>query len=128
MLTVKHWGSATAILSFRSLSVCLLAVWASTVFAQAWPSKPIRWIVPFAPGGSNDITARLAAERLTQALGQPVVVENRAGAAGTIGVEFVAKSSPDGYTIVSSSDTIASVSHLYRKIGFHPLKDFIPVT
>ena len=117
-----------AILSFRSLSVCVLALWASTVFAQAWPSKPIRWIVPFAPAGANDITARLAAERLTRALGQPVVVENRAGAAGTIGIEFVAKAPPDGYTIVSSSDTIASAPHLYSKIGFQPLKDFIPVT
>ena len=115
-------------LPFRSLSVCVLALWASTVFAQAWPSKPIRWIVPFAPAGANDITARLAAERLTQALGQPVVVENRAGAAGTIGIEFVAKAPPDGYTIVSSSDTIASAPHLYSKIGFQPLKDFIPVT
>ena len=115
-------------LSFRSLSVCALALWASTVFAQAWPSKPIRWIVPFAPAGANDITARLAAERLTRALGQPVVVENRAGAAGTIGIEFVAKAPPDGYTIVSSSDTIASAPHLYSKIGFQPLKDFIPVT
>jgi len=117
-----------AMLPFRSLSVCVLALWASTVFAQAWPSKPIRWIVPFAPAGANDITARLAAERLTQALGQPVVVENRAGAAGTIGIEFVAKAPPDGYTIVSSSDTIASAPHLYSKIGFQPLKDFIPVT
>lgn len=115
-------------LSFRSLSVCVLALWASTVFAQAWPSKPIRWIVPFAPAGANDITARLAAERLTRALGQPVVVENRAGAAGTIGIELVAKAPPDGYTIVSSSDTIASAPHLYSKIGFQPLKDFIPVT
>jgi len=117
-----------AMLSFRSLSVCALALWASTVFAQAWPSKPIRWIVPFAPAGANDITARLAAERLTRALGQPVVVENRAGAAGTIGIELVAKAPPDGYTIVSSSDTIASAPHLYSKIGFQPLKDFIPVT
>ncbi len=115
-------------LSFRSLTVCLLALWAGTVFAQAWPSKPIRWIVPFAPGGANDITARLAAERLTQALGQPVVVENRAGASGIIGIEFVAKSPPDGYTIVSSSDSIASASHLYPKIGYRPLKDFAPVT
>jgi len=117
-----------AMLSFRSLSVCVLTLWASTVFAQAWPSKPIRWIVPFAPAGANDITARLAAERLTRALGQPVVVENRAGAAGTIGIEFVAKAPPDGYTIVSSSDTIASAPHLYSKIGFQPLKDLIPVT
>jgi tripartite-type tricarboxylate transporter receptor subunit TctC len=117
-----------AMLSFRSLSVCVLALWASTVFAQAWPSKPIRWIVPFAPAGANDITARLAAERLARALGQPVVVENRAGAAGTIGIEFVAKAPPDGYTIVSSSDTIASAPHLYSKISFQPLRDFIPVT
>jgi tripartite-type tricarboxylate transporter receptor subunit TctC len=70
----------------------------------------------------------MASEGLTHALGQPVVVENRPGAAGTIGIEFVAKSPPDGYTILSSSDTIASASHLYPKLGFHPLKDFIPVT
>src|SRR6266852_9058323 len=106
-----------AIGSFRSFLVCVLALWASTVSAQAWPSKPIRWIVPFAPAGANDITARLACERLTRALGQPVVVENRPGAAGTIGIEFVAKAPPDGYTIVSSSDSIASASHLYPKIG-----------
>src|SRR3979490_746584 len=117
-----------AIVSFRSFIVCQLVLWAGTVFAQAWPSKPIRWIVPFAPAGANDITARLASERLTRALGQPVVVENRPGAGGTIGIELVAKSAPDGYTIVSSSDSITSTPHLYSKIGFHPLRDFIPVT
>jgi tripartite-type tricarboxylate transporter receptor subunit TctC len=117
-----------AVLSLRSLAVCLFALWASAAFAQAWPSKPIRWIVPFAPGGTNDITARMAAERLSRALGQPVVVENRVGAAATIGTEFVAKSLPDGYTMLSSSDTIASTPHLYSKIGFDTLKDFIPVT
>ncbi len=114
--------------SFRSLVVCLLVLWTGAAFAQAWPSKPIRWIVPFPPGGANDITARVAAERLTQALGQPVVVENRPGAAGTIGTLVVAKSLPDGYTILSSSDTIASAPHLYSKIGYDTLKDFIPVT
>ena len=114
--------------SFRSFLVCQLVLWAGTVSAQAWPSKPIRWIVPFAPAGANDITARLACERLTRALGQPVVVENRPGAGGTIGIELVAKSAPDGYTIVSSSDSITSTPHLYSKIGFHPLRDFIPVT
>ena len=96
--------------------------------AQTWPAKPIRWIVPFAPGGSNDVTARAIAERLVQSLGQPVVVENRAGAAGTIGIELVARSPADGYTIVSSSDTITLAPHLYPKIGFHPLKDFAAVT
>ncbi len=117
-----------AIGSFRSFLVCQLVLWAGTVSAQAWPSKPIRWIVPFAPAGANDITARLACERLTRALGQPVVVENRPGAGGTIGIELVARSAPDGYTIVSSSDSITSTPHLYSKIGFHPLRDFIPVT
>jgi tripartite-type tricarboxylate transporter receptor subunit TctC len=84
--------------------------------------------VPFAPGGSNDVTARAIAERLVQALGQPVVVENRAGAAGTIGVELAARSPADGYTIVSSSDSITTAPHLYPKIGFHPIRDFIAVT
>jgi len=96
--------------------------------AQPWPSKPIRWIVPFAPGGANDITARVVAERLNRSLGQPVVVENRPGAAGIIGIELVARSPADGYTIVSSSDTITLAPHLYPKIGFHPIKDFAPVT
>jgi len=84
--------------------------------------------VPFAPGGSNDVTARSVAERLSPALGQPVVVENRPGAAGTIGVELVAKSAADGYTLVSSSDTITLAPHVYPKIGFHPVKDFVAVT
>jgi tripartite-type tricarboxylate transporter receptor subunit TctC len=98
------------------------------VAAQAWPSKPIRWIVPFAPGGTNDLTARLAAERLNRAFGQPVLVENRVGAGGTIGIEFAAKSAPDGYTILSCSDTIASTPHLYARLGFNPLKDFVAVS
>src|SRR4051794_20153854 len=99
--------------------VCALALgWSAQANAQAWPTKPIRWIVPFAPGGSNDVTARVIAERLVQALGQPVVVENRAGAAGTIGVELVARSPADGYTLVSCSDTIALAPHVYPKLGF----------
>jgi tripartite-type tricarboxylate transporter receptor subunit TctC len=95
---------------------------------QSWPSKPIRWIVPFAPGGANDITARVVAERLVVSLGQPVVVENRAGAAGTIGMELVAKSAADGYTLISSSDTITLAPYLYPRISFHPIKDFVAVT
>src|SRR5580765_5119790 len=98
------------------------------VCAQAWPMKPIRWIVPFAPGGSNDVTARAVADRLVATLGQPIVIENRPGAAGTIGVELVAKSAADGYTIVSASDTITIAPHLYPKLGFHPVRDFVAVT
>ncbi len=109
-------------------TLVLALVWMESATAQTWPSKPIRWIVPFAPGGANDITARIIAERLNQSLGRPVVVENRPGAAGIIGIELVAKSPADGYTIVSSSDTITAAPHLYSKIGFHPIKDFAPVT
>jgi tripartite-type tricarboxylate transporter receptor subunit TctC len=115
----------------RSKVLCTLFValaWVPAVTAQVWPSKPIRWIVPFAPGGANDITARVVAERLVVSLGQPVVVENRAGAAGTIGMELVAKSAADGYTLVSSSDTITLAPYLYPRIAFHPIKDFVAVT
>jgi len=112
----------------KSLLLLVLSLAAPLAAAQPWPSKPIRWIVPFAPGGSNDVTARSIAERLVPALGQPIVVENRSGAAGTIGVELAARSPPDGYTIVSSSDSIATAPHLYPRIGFHPLRDFIAVT
>jgi tripartite-type tricarboxylate transporter receptor subunit TctC len=106
----------------------LALTWAACAMAQSWPSKPIRWIVPFPPGGANDVTARSVAERLAQALGQPVVVENRPGAAGTIGTELVAKSPADGYTLVSISDTITAAPHLYPKLAFHPIRDFAAVT
>jgi len=109
-------------------TLLLALTWAACAMAQTWPSKPIRWIVPFPPGGANDVTARSVAERLVQALGQPVVVENRAGAAGTIGTELVARSPADGYTLVSISDTITAAPHLYPKLAFHPIRDFAAVT
>ena len=112
----------------RSLYLLALALVATSAFAQVWPSKPIRWIVPFPPGGSTDIATRTVAERLTQTLRQAVVVENRAGATGTIGVEYVAKSPSDGYTVLSGTDSITSAPHLHSKIGSDPLKDFAPVT
>jgi tripartite-type tricarboxylate transporter receptor subunit TctC len=110
------------------LTFALTLACAAPADAQTWPSKPIRWIVPFAPGGANDITARVVAERLNRSLGQPVVVENRPGAAGTIGTELVARSPADGYTLVSISDTITLAPHLYPKLGFHPIRDFVAVT
>src|SRR5258705_751565 len=97
--------------------------------AQAWPAKPIRYIAVFAPGGTTDILARLIAPKLSEALGQPVVVENRAGAAGAIGSEMLAKSAPDGYTIggctISSHATNVT---LYAKLPYDPIKDFSPIT
>ena len=107
----------------------LLAAFASGAMAQAYPTKPIRLIVGFPPGGSNDIVARIVAPKLGELLGQQVVVENRAGANATIGTEFVAKSAPDGYTILLGSASAVAISpHTYSKLGYDTLRDFAPVT
>lgn len=109
------------------LAGAVLMVFATVCNAQAWPSRPLRMVVPFPPGGSVDISARPVADRLAQALGQSVVVENRAGAGGNIGAELVAKSAADGYTILVSADSLASNPHTYRNLGYQPLRDFAPV-
>jgi tripartite-type tricarboxylate transporter receptor subunit TctC len=97
-------------------------------FAQAWPSKPIRLIVNFPPGSSPDVVARAISTPLSQALGQPVVVDNRAGASGLIGAEAVAKSAADGYTLlVSAGSSFTMVPHMMGKMNFDPAKDFVPV-
>ena len=98
--------------------------------AQAqWPAKTVRIVVPFSPGGIADNSARTVADRLGGRLGQPVVVENRPGAAGNIGAEQVAKSAPDGYTLLLGYDgTIVVNPHVYAKLGFDVLRDFAPVT
>jgi tripartite-type tricarboxylate transporter receptor subunit TctC len=101
---------------------------AAAAFAQGYPAKPIRIIVPFAPGGNVDITARLVAPGLSEALGQPVVVENKPGAGGTIGADQVAKSPADGYTLLMGSNSTFSVApSLYPKNPYNPLADFAPV-
>ena len=110
----------------RSFLAIILLV-ASAVHAQGWPAKPIRWIVPYPPGGSTDIAARPLAERVGQALGgHSGIVENRAGAGGNIGFEAAAKSAPDGYTLVVAPDAIASNPHLF-KVSWDPFRDFVPV-
>ena len=97
--------------------------------AQPYPSKPVRVIVGFAAGGPSDIVARLMAQQLTERLGRQVVVENRAGATGTIGAEVVAKSPPDGYSLYLASQTTHAVApYMYSKVGYDPIKDFAPVT
>ncbi len=95
----------------------------------AWPSKSIRWISPFAPGGGADITSRVIAQKLAPALGQQVVVDNRGGAGGNIGVGLAAKSPPDGYTLVLGTiGPIAINVSLYKKLPFDPLTDLAPIT
>jgi tripartite-type tricarboxylate transporter receptor subunit TctC len=117
----------------RALVALSLALGAALApwYAQAqdaWPSRPIRFILPFPPGGGTDILGRLVAERLTASLGQPVVAENRGGAGGNVGAEAAAKSAPDGYTIVLVAPSLAISPSLYSKLAYDPVKDFAPVS
>lgn len=114
------------LLAFLGLA---MAVATSHAFGQAWPTKPIKWIVPFAPGGTTDILARTIGEKLSVALGQPVIVENKPGAGGGLGADFVAKAAPDGYTILGGTiSTNAINASLYKDLPYDPVKDFIPIT
>jgi tripartite-type tricarboxylate transporter receptor subunit TctC len=95
---------------------------------QTWPAKPTRIVVPFPPGGSTDVVARLIAQRLVEKLNQPFLVENRPGAGGNIGTEAVAKSAADGYTLaMSTSGPLANNKFLYKNMGYDPEKDLAPV-
>jgi len=101
---------------------------APAALAQTWPSKPVRFVVPFAPGGTTDIVARLYAQRLAEALGIQFVVDNRAGAGGTIGTEAGARAAPDGYTFVFGSTSSTAVSPgLYAKLSYDIVRDLVPV-
>jgi tripartite-type tricarboxylate transporter receptor subunit TctC len=105
-----------------------LAIWGSA-FGQAYPSKPIRFVVSFPPGGSADLVARSIAPRMAERFGQQVLVENRPGAGGNIGVEAVAKAAPDGYTIgLAAAGALSVNSSLYSSMPFNPEKDLAPIT
>ena len=95
---------------------------------DAYPSRPLRMILPFPPGGGTDILGRLIAERLSAALGQPVVTENRGGAGGNVGAEAAARAAPDGYTIVLVAPSLAISPTLYAKLNYDPVRDFAPIT
>jgi len=107
----------------------LLALACSGAWAQDYPHKPVRIIVPFAPGGATDIVTRLVAQKLTEAWGQSVIVENRSGAGGNIGGEAAARSTPDGYTLFMTSGSIVTANpYIYKKMSFDPAKDLLPIT
>jgi tripartite-type tricarboxylate transporter receptor subunit TctC len=113
---------------FAPLLLC--ALFPTAVNAQgSYPGRPIRFIAPFPPGGSSDVLCRLLGQKLSESLGQPVMVENRPGAGANIGHEFAAKQPADGYTLLlSSSSTLATNPHLYKRLGFDPIGDFSPVS
>jgi len=96
--------------------------------AQGYPSRPVRVVVPFAPGGPNDIIVRLVAQKLAESMGQPFLVENRAGAGGNIGTDYVAKSAPDGYTLLSVGPGSLIINPLMGKVAYDTQRDFAPVT
>jgi tripartite-type tricarboxylate transporter receptor subunit TctC len=112
----------------RCVFLCLAVLVAPGLFAQGFPSKPVRVIVTFPPGGTPDIYGRIMSAELSRTWSQPVVVENRTGAGGTIGTDFVAKAPPDGYTLLFAADaTLTLAPWLYSKLPYDPVKDFTPI-
>ncbi len=113
----------------RKLSIgLLLAVWLSSAQAQTYPARPVKVIVPFAPGGFTDVVARILGQKLSVAMGQQFVIENKAGAGSTIGTDFVAKAPPDGYTLVMVSTTHVISPWIYRNMPYDPIKSFTVVS
>jgi tripartite-type tricarboxylate transporter receptor subunit TctC len=111
-----------------ALAAMLAALLAATAFADEYPARPITLIVPYAPGGGNDVMARIVADKMSLALGRQIVVENRGGAGGSIATRQVAKSEPDGYTLgLGGTGTLAIDPTLYSNVGYDPRKDFAPV-
>jgi tripartite-type tricarboxylate transporter receptor subunit TctC len=119
-------------LRFRLVAGAVLTALAASltvpVAAQTFPSKPVRLIVPFAPGGFTDVVARILGQRLSVSMGQQFVIENKAGAGSTIGTDFVAKAAPDGYTLVMVSTTHVISPWIYKSMPYDPIKGFVPVT
>ena len=114
-----------AVRAFAILALCLPVL----AFGQAYPAKPIRLVVPFPAGGSLDVVARAIGQKLTDAWGQPVVIDNRPGAGGNIGADLVAKAAPDGYTILEGALSTHAVNvSLYSKMPYDPVRDFVPIT
>ena len=129
-LAWRSWQKTLAALAAASaLAIGLLFVLSSTAHAQAWPQKPVKFIVPFPPGGATDISARLLGQKLQDLWGQTVVIENRGGAGGSVGAAEAARAAPDGYTLFFPSGSVVTANqHIYAKLGYDPENDFVPVT
>ena len=113
----------------RFVAFVLAALVSAAAQAQAWPTKPVKFIVPFPPGGATDISARLLGQKLTEMWGQQVVIENRGGAGGGVGAAEAAKMTPDGYNFFFPSGSVVTANqHIYAKLNYDPEKDFVPVT
>jgi tripartite-type tricarboxylate transporter receptor subunit TctC len=115
---------------FRQVFALAVGLLVSTlVHAQSWPQKPVKFIVPFPPGGATDISARLLGQKLGEIWGQTVVIENRGGAGGGVGAAEAARATPDGYTLFFPSGSVVTANqHIYAKLNYDPEKDFVPVT
>jgi tripartite-type tricarboxylate transporter receptor subunit TctC len=109
-------------------AVLLVGAMAAPLSAQSYPTQPIRFIVPFPPGGATDFAARVIGPKLAERLGQPVVPENRAGAGSNVGTEFVAKARPDGYTIGIITVDVTPSPSLYKKLSYNPATDLAPIS
>lgn len=114
LLTLGAAGVAASVLPLRAQS--------------AWPNRAVKVVVPFAAGGNTDSIARLLAERFTQALGQPFVVENRVGAGGGLAIDFVSKAAPDGYTLLVGAMANLAILPVINKVTFDPIRDFVPIS
>ena len=116
-------------LLYRLLWVALAMANVYPALAETWPTRPIRFIVPFAPGGGGDVVGRIIGQRMSEQLGKPLVIDNRAGGGGTLGCELAAKAAPDGYTLLLGNvGPIAVGPALYPKLAYDPVRDFAPVT
>ncbi|TMH62782.1 MAG: tripartite tricarboxylate transporter substrate binding protein [Betaproteobacteria bacterium] len=112
----------------RILLTCVALLFAGAAAAQGYPNRALRLVVPFPPGGTSDILARTIGARLSESFGQPVVIDNRPGAGGNIAAEHVAKSTPDGYTLIMGTSSLAISQSLYRKLNYDLVRDFAPIT
>jgi tripartite-type tricarboxylate transporter receptor subunit TctC len=124
MMESKKWLKAI----IRVIGFSLMTLSIQMASAQEWPAKPIKWIVPFPPGGAMDVIARALADSSSKTLGQTIFVENKPGAGGNIGAELVARAEPDGYTMMITSIGMATNKFLYPKLAYDPVKDFAPVS